>query len=111
LCVGQTELAYAASDGFVGLVKITQSLCSAPSSSGFSLDYTIQTRVEKLDIGVFQPDNTGINALSWVSANGNVSRDDKIEDWTDILPVDLGEGYPGRYFFVVWGSTYLGLVW
>ncbi|KAJ7653018.1 hypothetical protein B0H17DRAFT_1101093 [Mycena rosella] len=44
---GESEirLAYSNADGSVGLVKITQSLCAASSSSGFSLKYTIQTDI------------------------------------------------------------------
>ncbi|KAJ7881179.1 transcription factor IIIC subunit delta N-term-domain-containing protein [Mycena leptocephala] len=59
-------LAYGTADGSVGLTKIIQILSSAPSSSGFSLDYTIETRVEISDPAVFQPNNTGMTALSWI---------------------------------------------
>ncbi|KAJ7851579.1 hypothetical protein B0H13DRAFT_2085318, partial [Mycena leptocephala] len=59
-------LAYGTADGSVGLAKIIQILSSAPFSSGFSLDHTIETRVEISDPAVFQPDNTGMTALSWI---------------------------------------------
>ncbi|KAJ7708915.1 transcription factor IIIC subunit delta N-term-domain-containing protein [Mycena rosella] len=68
----EIKLAYGIADGSVGLVKITQSLCAASSSSGFSLNYTIQTRVEKIGPIIFQPDNTGITALSWIFPIGNM---------------------------------------
>jgi hypothetical protein len=61
---GHIELAYGTADGSVGLAKIIQILSSAPSSSGFSLDHTIETRVEISDPAVFQPNNTGMTALS-----------------------------------------------
>ncbi|KAJ7663818.1 transcription factor IIIC subunit delta N-term-domain-containing protein [Mycena polygramma] len=71
---GESEitLAYGGADGSVGLVKIVQTLCSAPSSSGFFLDYTIATRVEKIEPAIFRPNNTGITALSWISPLGNM---------------------------------------
>ncbi|KAJ6568281.1 transcription factor IIIC subunit delta N-term-domain-containing protein [Mycena vulgaris] len=68
----KSRLAYGTSDGLVGLTSITQSLHSAPSASGFSLDYTIQTRVEKFGPAIFQSDNTGITALSWASPPGTM---------------------------------------
>ncbi|KAJ7851587.1 hypothetical protein B0H13DRAFT_2085377, partial [Mycena leptocephala] len=55
-------LAYGTADGSVGLAKIIQILFSAASSSGFSLDHTIEIS----DPAVFQPDNTGMTALSWI---------------------------------------------
>jgi hypothetical protein len=65
-------LAYGTADGSVGLAKIIQILSSAPFSSGFSLDRTIETRVEISDPAVFQPDNTGMTALSWILPLENV---------------------------------------
>ncbi|KAJ7132371.1 transcription factor IIIC subunit delta N-term-domain-containing protein [Mycena epipterygia] len=67
----ETLLAYGTADGSVGLIKIIQSLCPASSSSGFSLDHTIETRVEKAEPAIFEPDNTGITALSWILPGGN----------------------------------------
>jgi hypothetical protein len=66
-------LAYGTADGSVGLTKIIQILSSAPSSSGFSLDYTIETRIEISDPAVFQPNNTGMTALSWILPLENVT--------------------------------------
>ncbi|KAJ7476199.1 hypothetical protein FB451DRAFT_1246153 [Mycena latifolia] len=68
----EIKLAYGTADGSVGLVKITQSLYSVPSSSGFSFDFTIQTHVEKIIPIILQPDNTGITALSWIFPPGNM---------------------------------------
>ncbi|KAJ6580956.1 putative zinc-finger of transcription factor IIIC complex-domain-containing protein [Mycena capillaripes] len=71
---GESEimLAHGGADGSVGLVKIIQSLSSAPTASGFSLDYTLVTRVEKADSAVFQPNNAGITALSCIFPRGNM---------------------------------------
>ncbi|KAJ7777231.1 putative zinc-finger of transcription factor IIIC complex-domain-containing protein [Mycena metata] len=65
---GESELTLScgAADGSVRLVKITQTLSSVPSASGFTLDYAIQTNVQKSDASVFQPSQTGITALSWI---------------------------------------------
>ncbi|KAJ7483210.1 transcription factor IIIC subunit delta N-term-domain-containing protein [Mycena latifolia] len=68
----EIKLAYGIADGSVGLMKITQSLYSVPSSTGFSLDFTIQTHVEKISPIILQPDNTGITALSWIFPPGNM---------------------------------------
>jgi general transcription factor 3C protein 4 len=70
--VGEITLAFGAADGSVGSVKIIQTLSSAPSSSGFCLDYTIETRVEKSDSTIFPPHNTGMTALSWIFPGENV---------------------------------------
>ncbi|KAJ7230497.1 transcription factor IIIC subunit delta N-term-domain-containing protein, partial [Mycena pura] len=68
----EIELAYGTACGAVGLVRIIQTLCPVSSSSGFSPDYTIQTRVEKHDITVFQPTSTGITALSCILPLGQI---------------------------------------
>ncbi|KAJ7498004.1 transcription factor IIIC subunit delta N-term-domain-containing protein [Mycena galericulata] len=68
----EISLAYGAADGSVGLVKITQFLSSSSSAGLFSHDYTIQTRVVICDPAVFQPNGTGITALSWILPNGNM---------------------------------------
>ncbi|KAJ7308537.1 transcription factor IIIC subunit delta N-term-domain-containing protein [Mycena albidolilacea] len=70
---GESEitLAFGAADGSVGSVKIIQTLSSAPSSSGFCLDYTVETRVEKSDSTIFPQHNTGITALSWIFPGEN----------------------------------------
>ncbi|KAF7371057.1 hypothetical protein MSAN_00740000 [Mycena sanguinolenta] len=72
LKAGESEivLAFGAADGSVGSLKIIQTLSSTPSSSGFFLDYTIETRVDKSD-PIFQPNNAGITALAWISVLGN----------------------------------------
>ncbi|KAJ7249546.1 transcription factor IIIC subunit delta N-term-domain-containing protein [Mycena haematopus] len=69
---GESEiaLAFGTADGSVGSLKIIQTLSSAPSSSGFFLDYTIETRVETSD-SIFRPNNGGITALSWILPLGN----------------------------------------
>ncbi|KAJ7623747.1 transcription factor IIIC subunit delta N-term-domain-containing protein [Roridomyces roridus] len=66
------NLAYGLADGSVGLVKIVQILSSSASSSGFSRDYTIDVRVEDYQRIIFEPDNAGITALSWVLPNRNM---------------------------------------
>ncbi|KAJ7173510.1 hypothetical protein C8R46DRAFT_1083033 [Mycena filopes] len=65
---GQSEiiLAYGLANGSVKQMKIIQTLSSLPSSSGFALDYTIQTTVETSETPIFQPTKTGITALSWI---------------------------------------------
>ncbi|KAJ7095472.1 transcription factor IIIC subunit delta N-term-domain-containing protein [Mycena crocata] len=68
----ETTLAYGTADGSVGQINIIQSLCSLPSLSKFTVDYTIQTRVEKFETLMFQPDNTGITALSWILPLGKM---------------------------------------
>ncbi|KAJ7780218.1 transcription factor IIIC subunit delta N-term-domain-containing protein [Mycena maculata] len=68
----ETTLACGAADGSVSLVKIVQILTSESSPAGFSRGYTIRTRVEKLNLAIFQPDNTGITALRWISPTGNM---------------------------------------
>ncbi|KAF8166560.1 transcription factor IIIC subunit delta N-term-domain-containing protein [Mycena galopus ATCC 62051] len=67
----QIMLAFGAADGTVGSVKIIQTLSSAPSSSGFFSDYIIETRIDKSDLIIFPPNNSGMTALSWILPLGN----------------------------------------
>lgn len=83
-------LSYALADGSAGLIRIIQTLSSSPSSSGFTLDYTVVTIVEKSDTPIFQPNNTGITALSWIFPRENV----RIA--VDVLSLaDMTAGGPG----------------
>ncbi|KAJ6485661.1 hypothetical protein C8R45DRAFT_930763 [Mycena sanguinolenta] len=72
LKAGESEivLAFGAADGSVGSLRIIQTLSSAPSSSGFFLDYIIETRVEKSG-SIFQPNNAGVTALACIFVLGN----------------------------------------
>ncbi|KAJ6485623.1 transcription factor IIIC subunit delta N-term-domain-containing protein [Mycena sanguinolenta] len=72
LKAGESEivLAFGAADGSVGSLRIIQTLSSAPSSSGFFLDYIIETRVEKSG-SIFQPNNAGVTVLACISVLGN----------------------------------------
>ncbi|KAJ6616962.1 transcription factor IIIC subunit delta N-term-domain-containing protein [Mycena sp. CBHHK59/15] len=66
-------LAYGAADGSVGLVKVVQVLRSTSPPSAFCPEYDLAARFEKFDKSVFESDNSGITALSWIlppPANG-----------------------------------------
>lgn len=90
----EIRLAYGIADGSAGVTKIIQSLCSSPSSSGFSFDYTIQTCVGETERTIFRPDHTGITGLSWILPGGNMvlvrNTPGVVSLWSGSSPSTLG---------------------
>jgi predicted secreted protein len=63
-------LAFGASDGSVGLVKIIQRLQSSTGSPGLISEYTIEAVFDDQVQNIFQADKRGITALAWVECPG-----------------------------------------
>jgi hypothetical protein len=66
-------VAYGASDGSIGLLKIIQSLELTESISAFGPEYTINTQLEDQSQKAFNPDTRGITALAWITSGENVN--------------------------------------
>jgi len=61
------HLAYATSDGAIGLVKVTQVLCEVEEEAAFTPRYQIELHVEHVEEDVFRAASpTGVTALKWI---------------------------------------------